>query len=295
MATQRKSGASRSKTKKAVRKTAAKVRPKRASATRASGKAVAKARPPRVAAKSSRTAPVKAATSRGGAKVAVAKVAAAKVVVAKVAAAKVAVAKGKVYRLVPTAPGSRRLGMKAAPGKPPAPVRPLGVLPPEAIARAAHRPPTPVSRHPERPAVRPAREDSPNQEAPGVSEQDYQDFEQRLLAERQKILKEMGHLENTVLKVNQRDSTGDLSGYSFHMADVGTDAMEREKAFLFASTEGRLLMEIDEALRRVYRSEYGGCETCEKPISRARLEAMPYARLCLACKEKEERGSRGAS
>src|SRR5438034_167755 len=83
--------------------------------------------------------------------------------------------------------------------------------------------------------------------AKAVTEKDYKDFERRLLVEREKILKEMGHLETTVLKVNQRDSAGDLSGYSFHMADVGTDAMEREKAFLFASNEGRLLMQIDEA------------------------------------------------
>jgi len=289
MATQRKSGASRSKTKKAVRKTAAKVRPRRASRTAASGKAAAKARPRRVAARAPRTTAVKAAPSRSAVKVAAVKAAPSR------SAVKVAVVKGKVQRLVPAAPGARRFGMKVAPGKPAAPVRPLGVLPPEAIARATQRPPTPVSRPPGRPAARPAREDNPDQGAQGVSEQDYQDFEQRLLAERQKILKEMGHLESTVLKVNQRDSAGDLSGYSFHMADVGTDAMEREKAFLFASTEGRLLMEIDEALRRVYRSEYGGCETCGKSIGRARLEAMPYARLCLACKEKEERGSRGAS
>jgi RNA polymerase-binding protein DksA len=120
------------------------------------------------------------------------------------------------------------------------------------------------------------------------------EFEQRLLSERQRILKEMGHLENTVLKVNQRDSAGDLSGYSFHMADVGTDSMEREKAFLFASSEGRTLMEIDQALRRLYRGEYGVCESCGNPIARARLEAMPHARLCVSCKEKEERASRGA-
>ena len=120
------------------------------------------------------------------------------------------------------------------------------------------------------------------------------EFEQRLLVERQKILKEMGHLESTVLKVNQRDSAGDLSGYSFHMADVGTDAMEREKAFLFASAEGRTLIEINDALRRVYRGQYGVCESCSQPIARARLEAMPHARLCVRCKEKEERAQRGA-
>jgi RNA polymerase-binding transcription factor DksA len=128
-----------------------------------------------------------------------------------------------------------------------------------------------------------------------VSDKDYAEFEQRLMDERKKLLKEMGHLENNVLKVNQRDSAGDLSGYSFHMADVGTDAMEREKAFLFASNEGHLLREIDDALRKIYGGEYGACETCEKPIARARLEAVPYARLCKSCKEKEERTGRGQS
>ena len=128
-----------------------------------------------------------------------------------------------------------------------------------------------------------------------MTEKDSKEFEKRLLDERARILKEMGHLETTVLKVNQRDSSGDLSGYSFHMADAGTDAMEREKAFLFASAEGRTLMEINEALRRLYRGEYGICESCGQPIARGRLEAMPSARLCVSCKEKEERSQRGAS
>ena len=122
-----------------------------------------------------------------------------------------------------------------------------------------------------------------------MTEKDLKEFEQRLLTERGKIMKEMGHLENTVLKQNQRDSSGDLSGYAFHMADAGTDAYEREKAFLFASAEGRALLEVDEALRRVYRGEYGVCESCGLPIAKARLEAMPYARLCVSCKEKEEK------
>ena len=74
------------------------------------------------------------------------------------------------------------------------------------------------------------------------------------------------------------------------MADVGTDAMEREKAFLFASAEGRMLLEINEALRRLYRGEYGICEICGKPIARARLEAMPHARLCVCVQ-----GERGAA
>jgi RNA polymerase-binding transcription factor DksA len=174
---------------------------------------------------------------------------------------------------------------------PVAEARPIGALPPDAVARAV-KGHAPVASKP-RPSL-PARDTKPSPGVEGVSEKDFKEFEQRLIAERQKIMKDMGYLESNVLKVNQRDSAGDLSGYSFHMADVGTDAYEREKAFLFASSEGRLLMDIDDALRKLYRGEYGRCEICEQPIARARLEAMPYARLCLACKEKQERENRGA-
>lgn len=177
----------------------------------------------------------------------------------------------------------------------PAVVHPIGVLPPESISRAPQKPARPLVL-PARPAaVKPVRAPVADGAGHAVTSNDYPEFEQRLLEERVRVLKEMGHYENTVLKVNQRDSAGDLSGYSFHMADVGTDAMEREKAFQLASAEGRILLEINEALRRIARGEYGRCESCENPILRARLEAMPVARLCLSCKEKEERAARGMS
>src|SRR5262245_19666807 len=178
--------------------------------------------------------------------------------------------------------------------KPPAPVHPIGVLPPESIARANARPPKPIPM-PVRPAARADRAPSGNSAGKPITAKDYQEFERLLLSERARVMKEMGHYENTVLKVNQRDSAGDLSGYSFHMADVGTDSMEREKVIQLASAEGRILLEINEALRRMARGEYGVCESCGNPILRARLEAMPYVRLCLSCKEKEERAARGMS
>jgi RNA polymerase-binding protein DksA len=184
-------------------------------------------------------------------------------------------------------------GKAGKPPRPPAEVKPIGVLPPESISRAPHRPAKPIP-IPVRAPVRPVKPQTGSGAQP-VTKGDYKEFEQRLLGERSRVMKEMGHYENTVLKVNQRDSAGDLSGYSFHMADVGTDAMEREKAFQLASAEGRILLEINEALRRMARGEYGVCESCGNPILRARLEAMPTARLCLACKEKEERAARGIS
>lgn len=122
-----------------------------------------------------------------------------------------------------------------------------------------------------------------------MNKKDLNHFEKRLLEEREKLLAQLTHLEKDVLSKTLKDSSGDLSSYSFHMANLGTDAMEREKASLFATAEGRLLYHINEALRRLYRNEYGKCESCGQLISRERLEVVPHARLCIKCKEKEEK------
>jgi RNA polymerase-binding transcription factor DksA len=116
-------------------------------------------------------------------------------------------------------------------------------------------------------------------------------FEKRLREERARALKEIGHYGesfNTTLQA----SDGDLSSYSFHMADQGTDAMEREKAFLMASKEGRFLWHLNQALSRLYTTpeKFGKCEQCGEDISYERLDALPHARLCINCKEKEENG-----
>lgn len=126
-----------------------------------------------------------------------------------------------------------------------------------------------------------------------MNKKDAKRFEMRLLEERERLLENMARLESSVLSKNLKESSGDLSSYSFHMADLATDASEREKAFLFASKEGRLLYHIDEALRRLHRDEYGTCQACGEEISKDRLEAVPHARLCIKCKEEEERAKGG--
>jgi len=124
-----------------------------------------------------------------------------------------------------------------------------------------------------------------------LTKKDIKHLEERLLDERKRLLSQLGYLEKAMGQT-QRDSSGDLSAYSFHMADMGTDAMEREKAFLFASAEGRALYDVDEALRRIYTGNYGLCETCQQPIAKERLEVVPGARLCIRCKELEEKAGR---
>ncbi len=116
-------------------------------------------------------------------------------------------------------------------------------------------------------------------------------LEKRLIGERTRVTKELGQFDESF--ANDKGTDGELSAYSFHMADQGTDAMEREKAFLFASKEGRLLYHIDEALRRLYRTpkQFGKCESCQSAISLERLDALPHARLCITCKQEEETGA----
>jgi RNA polymerase-binding protein DksA len=127
----------------------------------------------------------------------------------------------------------------------------------------------------------------------GMSKKQLQHFEKRLLEERRRVLKELGQYDEAFGATTQ-SADGGLSSYSFHMADQGTDAMEREKAFLFASQEGRFLWHIDEALRRLYRSPdaYGLCQSCGNLIGYERLDALPHARYCIECKQREEDGKK---
>ena len=101
--------------------------------------------------------------------------------------------------------------------------------------------------------------------------------------------------EMGIVGSSMKDATGDLSSYSYHMADQGTETMDREMAFMFASKSGRLIYHIDEALRRIQDGSFGLCHSCGKPISQARLEAVPHARLCIDCKPKKKKRARSIS
>ena len=114
----------------------------------------------------------------------------------------------------------------------------------------------------------------------------------QLQAERAKIADGLNHIERDNLKRSQRDASGDLSGYSFHMADMATDNFDREFSLDLASAEQTILNRIDEALRKIEDGAYGTCENCSKSISLKRLKAVPYAKLCIKCKEDEEKNAR---
>ncbi len=122
-----------------------------------------------------------------------------------------------------------------------------------------------------------------------MNKREMKKYREILLEKKERLSGEIQHLGEETLKKTQRDQSGDLSGYSLHMADVATDNFDREFALSLFSNEQEIMYEIDEAIERIDNGEFGNCEMCEKPISEKRLKALPYARCCTACQEKEEK------
>jgi DnaK suppressor protein len=125
-----------------------------------------------------------------------------------------------------------------------------------------------------------------------LSKEDGTKFKKLLLDLRDHLIDGVNFLATDNLKRSHRDASGELSGYSLHMADAGTDNFDREFALSLVSNEQEALYEIEEALKRLDQNTYGICGNCEKPILKARLEAVPFARLCVNCQsiiEKEGR------
>ena len=88
--------------------------------------------------------------------------------------------------------------------------------------------------------------------------------------------------------VAQKDASGDVSGHALHMADVATDMYDREFSLGLASNDRELLYKVEGALKRIEDHSFGLCYECRKPITIARLKALPYVETCLKCQEKIE-------
>jgi RNA polymerase-binding protein DksA len=121
------------------------------------------------------------------------------------------------------------------------------------------------------------------------SRQELSEFKKLILKTKESILDEIRHISDDTLKKSQKDASGDISGYSYHMADVATDTYDREFSLGLASNDRDLLYELDDALKKVEEGSYGICETCKSLIAKNRLKAVPYARLCVKCQEKKEK------
>ena len=115
----------------------------------------------------------------------------------------------------------------------------------------------------------------------------------KLLIDMRKSLKDGidYHTEET-LRRSSRDDSGDLSGYGQHQADAGTETFDRDLALSLVSSEQEALIEIEEAIQRIFNGTYGVCEMTGEKIAEERLEAVPFARHSVEGQAEYERTNR---
>ncbi|HED37572.1 MAG TPA: conjugal transfer protein TraR, partial [Ignavibacteria bacterium] len=133
----------------------------------------------------------------------------------------------------------------------------------------------------------------------GYSKEDLEHFKKIILEKQNEIIEQLQNLKEQMLDTATGEYINENSPYSLHMAEQGTDAMEREKTFLYAQRENKFLGYLEDALKRIDAGTYGICVECiEKPqhlcetcplVPRERLEAVPHSQLCLPVKQKKER------
>ncbi|OQA03735.1 MAG: RNA polymerase-binding transcription factor DksA [Planctomycetes bacterium ADurb.Bin401] len=123
-----------------------------------------------------------------------------------------------------------------------------------------------------------------------LSPDEVEHFRELLHEKRQEIVGDVNHIEDEALKKSRLDASGDLSSMPIHMADIGTDNYEQEFSLNLLDSERKILHEINLALARIDDETYGICEATGRGISKARLEARPWARYCIAYAKLVEKG-----
>ena len=116
---------------------------------------------------------------------------------------------------------------------------------------------------------------------------------EKLLQLRDAMVDSMAGVAQDTLR--SRAEGSEASAFGMHQADAGSDAYDRDFALSLLSQEQDALYEIDQALKRIELGTYGVCEMSGKPIPRARLEAIPFARFTVECQsqlEKQNKASR---
>lgn len=117
--------------------------------------------------------------------------------------------------------------------------------------------------------------------------QNDQDYRALLEQEKRELLARMAG-ENFSL----RESTGELSLVDNHPADLGSELFERSKDFALHDRHVKKLRDVQDALERLDRGEFGVCRACGHPIPKERLQAVPSAAYCLACQNLREKDRR---
>ena len=123
-----------------------------------------------------------------------------------------------------------------------------------------------------------------NERVSPYTDEELEYFREIILKKRDQADEELQALQRT-LRENMENSS-DESAYSFHMADAGTDAQEREKTYMLFNHTRKFIKYLDDALKRIDNKTYGVCKVTGKKISKGRLEAVPHTQLSIDAKLK---------
>ena len=119
-----------------------------------------------------------------------------------------------------------------------------------------------------------------------MSKADLDGYRDILVSLRSRLNGDVSHLADEALRATGGEASGSLSNAPLHMADLGTDNFEQEFTLSLLQNQEQALEEIGQALDRISRGTFGVCEECHQPIPKARLQALPYTRHCVACARK---------
>ena len=122
---------------------------------------------------------------------------------------------------------------------------------------------------------------NPRSAPPATVKPEWEKYYRILLDLRERLVNQMSGLA--------KESAEEITNYSLHMADSGTDNFDRDFALSLLSSDQDAIYEIEEALKRIQKGTYGICEVTGKPIPRARLEAIPWTRFTVEAQSQLEK------
>jgi RNA polymerase-binding protein DksA len=126
-----------------------------------------------------------------------------------------------------------------------------------------------------------------------LNKKELEHFKNKLLAEKQRVLEEMGELQSSNLKQSISDQSGEVSRYSYHLGDTASLSYGREFSMGLAERQQKYLEQVDDALGRIEDGTYGICKVTGELIPLERLEEVPVAKYSVKGKEIMERRKRG--
>jgi RNA polymerase-binding protein DksA len=128
------------------------------------------------------------------------------------------------------------------------------------------------------------KKDKEQERVTPFTDEELEYFRDIIVKKREEAQQELESLQSSLK--DSMENANDESAYSFHMADAGTDAQEREKTYMLYNRTRKFVRYLDDALNRIDNKTYGVCKVTGKKISKGRLEAVPHTQLSIEAKLK---------